>query len=401
VAIVTGSRRGRGITISLLMLCLCFQAIGVGALALFLPIIREDLTLSFTQAGTLSASALLLYALMQIPAGYLADRFGPKRVFFVGILGSTALVLTFGLVSLYWQALANQTVSGFFRALLFSPGLALLMGWFGPERRATAMALYLLGSFVGQIFLNLVGPLLVSNFDWRFPFITFGFMGVLTAFAYLRFGKEAPRIGSQQKVNISDVFKLFRNRFMWLCGVIQYARAVVLQGIAFWLPTFLIVDRGLSLQATGLIIALRALFIGPSSVAGGYISDKLKNPPVVIGFSFVILAITTTLFAVVDNMVLLVVLIGINSIFINCYFGPQFALPLEVLGSHTKGTTTGVSNFFANLGAFSFVYLLGALRDASGSFESGFYAIAGVAVIGLVFTILVARARHNAMVPMR
>jgi len=401
VAIVTGSRRGRGITISLLMLCLCFQAIGIGALALFLPIIREDLTLSFTQAGTLSASALLLYALMQIPAGYLADRFGPKRVFFVGILGSTALALTFGLVSLYWQALANQTVSGFFRALLFSPGLALLMGWFGPERRATAMALYLLGSFVGQIFLNLVGPLLVANFDWRFPFIAFGFMGMLTAFAYLRFGKEAPSAGSQQKVNISDVFKLFRNRFMWLCGVIQYARAVVLQGIAFWLPTFLIVDRGLSLQATGLIIALRALFIGPSSVAGGYISDKLKNPPVVIGFSFVILAITTTLLVVVDNMVLLVVLIGINSIFLNCYFGPQFALRLLVLVSHTKGTTTGVSNFFANLGAFSFVYLLGALRDASGSFESGFYAITGVAVIGLVFTILVARARHNAMVPIR
>ena len=96
MAIVTGSRRGRGITISLLMLCLCFQAIGIGALALFLPIIREDLSLSFTQAGTLSASALLLYALMQIPAGYLADRFGPKRVFFVGILGSTALALTFG-----------------------------------------------------------------------------------------------------------------------------------------------------------------------------------------------------------------------------------------------------------------------------------------------------------------
>jgi len=391
--------RERGITISLLILCLSFQTVGMGGLALFLPIIRGDLGLSFTQAGTLSASALLLYTLMQIPAGYLADRFGPKRVFFVGVLGSTALVLTFGLVSLYWQALANQTVSGFFRALLFSPGLALLMGWFGSERRATAMALYLLGSFVGQILLNLVGPLLVANFDWRFPFIAFGFMGMLTSLAYLRFGKEAPRAGSQQKVNVSDVFKLFRNRFMWLCGVIQYARAAVLQGIAFWLPTFLIVDRGLSLQATGLIIALRFLFMGPSSVVGGYVSDKLKNPPVVIGFSFVILAITTTLLVVVDNMVLLVVIIGINSIFINCYFGPQFALPLEVLGSHTKGTTTGVSNFFANLGAFSFVYLLGALRDASGSFESGFYTIAGVAVVGLVFTILVARERRNAIAP--
>ncbi|MFC1897211.1 MFS transporter [Chloroflexota bacterium] len=394
------STRGRGITVSLLILCLSIQAIGTGALALFLPIIREDLSLSFTQAGTLSASTLLLYAVMQIPAGYLADRFGPKRVFFIGILGATALALVFGFISLYWQALANRAFSGFFRALLFSPGLALLSGWFGSERWATAMGLYLMGSFGGQIFLNVVGPLLVIKFDWRFPFVTFGLTGMLIAFTYLWFGKEAPRAGSQQRVNISDIFKLLRSRFMWLCGVIQYARAAVLQGIAFWLPTFLIVDRGLSLQVTGLIIALRALFIGPSSVVGGYVSDKLNNPPVVIGFSFVILAITTALLVVVDNIVLLVVIIGINSLFINCYFGPQFALPLEVLGSHTRGTTTGVGNFFANLGAFSFVYLMGALRDVSGSFDSGFYTITGAAVFGLVFTLWVARARRNAIAPM-
>ncbi len=393
----TAPNRDRRITVGLLILCLCFQTIGTGALALFLPIIREDLGLSFTQAGTLSASALLFYALMQIPAGYLADRFGPKRVFFIGILGTTALIIGFGLVTLYWQAIANQAVSGFFRALLFAPGLALLMGWFGPERRATAMGFYLLGLFGGQIFLNLIGPFLVTKFDWRFPFIIFGIMGIVTAFTYLRFGKESPQAGGQQKVDLSDVFNLFRSRFMWLCGVMQYTRAAVLQGIAVWLPTFLIVDRGLSLQVTGLIVALRALLIGPSSVAGGYISDRLRNPPVVIGVSFVVLAITSALLVAADDMVLLVVLIGINSLFVNCYFGPLFSLPLEVSGSHARGTTTGVGNFFANLGAFSFVYLLGALRDSSGSFESGFYAIAGAAVVGLVFTIVVARIRRNTL----
>ena len=249
--------------------------------------------------------------------------------------------------------------------------------------------------------LTIGGPLLVAAFDWRFPFIAFGLVGVLISLAYLQFGKEGPRVDPQRKVNISDVFKLFRSRFMWLCGVVQFARIAINRGTTFWLPTFLIVDRGLSLQVTGFIMALRALFTGPSGIVGGYISDKLRNPPVVIGFSLVILAITTALLAVVDDMVLLVVVIGINSLFVNCCFGPLFALPLEVFGSHTRGTTTGVSNFFANLGGFTFGYLLGVLRDLSGSFESGFYTIAGVAVVGLVFTILVARARHNAMVPIR
>jgi len=389
--------RGRGITISLLMLCLSFQAMIGGALSLFLPMIQDDLVLSFTQAGTLAASSTLTYALMQIPAGYLGDRFGPKRLFFMGILGTTALLLLFGLSQQYWQALSNESVSGFFRALLFAPGIALITGWFSEERRATAMALHLTGIFSGSLFLSVVGPVLVENFDWRVPFIAFGLGGVIISFVYLRFGKESPRAGPQRKVNISDVLQLFRNRFMWLCGVVQFARMVVLRGVMFWLPTFLIVDRGMSLQVAGLIVALRNMLIGPSSIVGGYVSDKLKNPPAVIGFSFVILAITTALLAVVDNTALLIVIIGINSLFANCYFGPLFSLPLEVLGSHVRGTATGVGNFFANLGGFIFIYLIGALRDAEGSFESGFYATAGAAVFGLVFTILVARARRKAI----
>ena len=149
------------------------------------------------------------------------------------------------------------------------------------------------------------------------------------------------------------------------------------------------------MQITGLIILLRGLLGGSSVLVAGYISDKLRNPPLVIGFSLFILAITTALFAVVDNIVLLVIIFGINALFVQCYFGPLFSLPVEVFGSHMRGTTTGASNTFANISGLIFGYLLWAMRDASGSFESGFYTITGVAVIGLVFTILVARERQH------
>ncbi|MFC1983431.1 MFS transporter [Chloroflexota bacterium] len=393
----TSPTRGRNTTVALLIFCLSLQALGQGSLSLFLPVIKEDLSFSFTEAGTLAAAATLLYFLMQIPAGYLADRFGPKRLFFIGAFGTTALVLAFGFVSQYWQALANVTVSGFFRALQFAPGLALITGWFSSERRATAMAIYHVGLFVGHVVLTIGGPLLVEAYDWKVPFIAFGLAGVVVSFVYLQFGKESPDAGPQRKVNISDIFKLFRSRFMWLCGVIQFIRLAINRGITFWLPTFLMVDRGLTLQVTGFIILLRGMLGSPSVLAAGYISDKLKNPPLVIGFSLVMLAITTTLLAMVDNIVLLVVIIGVNALFVQCYFGPLFAMPLEVLGSHTRGTTTGVSNTFANLGSLTFAYILGAMRDASGSFELGFYTVAGLAVIGLVFTILVARERRKAL----
>src|SRR5512136_2422996 len=86
--------RDRIMTVSLTVLCQSFQALSVGGIALLLPIIRKDLGLSFTQGGSLAEVTTIAYALMQIPAGLLSDRFSPKRLFIIGILGSTVLALT-------------------------------------------------------------------------------------------------------------------------------------------------------------------------------------------------------------------------------------------------------------------------------------------------------------------
>jgi MFS family permease len=202
--------RERITTVSLTILCQSFQALSIGGIALLLPIIRKDLDLSFTQGGSLAAAGTLVYAMMQIPAGYLSDRFSLKRLFSIGILGSTILALTFGLVTNYWQALANQTLSGFFRALLFTPGMALLTGWFPSNRRATATGLYLIGGYSGSVIFNLVGPLLVARFDWRFSFISIASLGIIAILFLLRFGKDAPNTGERQKVNIFEALHLFR-----------------------------------------------------------------------------------------------------------------------------------------------------------------------------------------------
>jgi len=81
----------------------------------------------------------LIYALMQIPAGYLVDRYGTKRIFVSGALGTTALLCAFGFIATYWQALVIQISMGVFNGLLFMPGMIFLVDWFSPERRATAL----------------------------------------------------------------------------------------------------------------------------------------------------------------------------------------------------------------------------------------------------------------------
>ena len=104
----------RKLNVILIILCTCFQSVAFAAISLFLPIIKKDLDLSFTQGGAISAITVFVYALMQIPAGFLADRYGLKKIFFSGALGTTALCLVFGFITQYWHALLIQGASGQF-----------------------------------------------------------------------------------------------------------------------------------------------------------------------------------------------------------------------------------------------------------------------------------------------
>jgi len=369
----------------------------IGGIALFLPLIRQDLDISFSQAGMLSAAATFTYALGQIPGGYLADRFGPKRVFFVGILGSTLLSLNFGMIASFHGALLNQVFSGAFRALIFSPGLTLIASWFPADRKATAMGVYVIGGVSGNILLSLVGPFLVGHFGWRPPFVAFAALGVLSAFVYLAFGREKQRSGERRPVAMLDAAQLFRYPIMWVCAGIQFIRFGVATSFNFWLPSLLVADRGLSLESAGFITAMAFALIGPSNALGGYVSDRLRNPPLIIGGSLAVLACTSASLVVVDSMPLLVLVVAVNSVFLQFYFGPLFTVPVEVLGVRFAGMTTGFGNMFANLGALIFAYALGVVKDTAGEFKWGYLATSAFCVVGVVLAVVLSRMRAKAL----
>lgn len=156
----------RGLTIATLVVCQSTQSLVIGGVALFLPLIRADLGISYTQAGTLAAASLT-YAAMQLPSGYLADRFTPRRLFLIGLLGTNTLALSFALLSDFHLMLVNQALSGAFRALVFAPGLLLIRAEFPATGRATAMGLFVAGGFSSNILLSSTGPLLVGSLGWR------------------------------------------------------------------------------------------------------------------------------------------------------------------------------------------------------------------------------------------
>lgn len=389
-------RDGR-LTVALVILCQVVHGISFSAMPLLLPLIREDLGISFTDAGLLSAAATFSYALGQIPAGFLSDRYGPRKLFFAGLLGWSLFSMLLGLIHWFWLAVLTQLTAGAFRALLFAPGMSLLASWFPAQRRATAMSLYMLGGFAGTIVLSLGGPLLTAAYGWRAAFMMMAAIGVLAAFAYLRHAREKPRSGPAQHLTLADVAQLFRHPVMWVCSGLQFVRFAVVTAYMVWLPSLLVVDRGLSVQEAGFVVAMAAAFTAPSNTLGGYVSDRLRNPPLVIGGALAVLACTALLIAFTASMPLLLLVIALNSVFLQFYFGPLFLVPVEVLGSRIAGTATGFSNLFANIGGFLTAWTMGAIKDQSGSFTAGFIGISGICLAGVALAQVLARLRTRAL----
>ena len=395
-SLAAGSMGRDGVrTVGLVVFCQIVHFLTIAGIPLLLPLIREDLRISFTQAGLLSVAATLSYGLMQIPAGYLADRFGPARPFFVGLFGWSVMCLAFGMVHAYWLALLVLLAAGTFRALLFAPGLALLASWFPPERRATAMSLFMLGGFSGSIVLALVGPFLAERYGWREAFIGFAAIGIGAALLFRAFAKDRPRAQAARHVAPAEVLRLARFPIMWVCSGLQFVRFSVTTAFNFWLPSLLVADRGLSVQAAGLVMAMSAALMAPSSTLGGYVSDRLRNPPLVIGAALAILACTNALLAAVESVPLLLLVIAINSVLLQFYFGPLFVVPLEMLGPRFAGTATGFGNLFANIGGLSTAYALGVVKDHAGSFAWGFIGVSGVCVAGVALAIVLSRMRRE------
>jgi DHA1 family inner membrane transport protein len=389
------SNSNRVMTLVLMFLCQGLHMIGFGAVPLFLPLIRTDLGLRYTQAGTLIAGNTLVYALMQIPAGYLADRFGPRRVFLVGFFGTSLTILAVGRTTNYETILAIMVLNGFLRSLVFMPGLVLTTGWFTPQRRATAMSGFISSTLSFVAILGLVGPSLVNKFGWRWLFVGLGVVGMVASLIFAWLANDAPQTVDQSPVRMKDALGLFRYRLMWIVAGIQYVRLAVVLGIHFWLPTFLVDDTGLSLPATGVVIAATSLLMAPSNLLGGYVSDRIHRPVLIISVSLGVLTAALSWLVFADGVVLIIALILVIAAFMQLYFGPLFAVPVEVLGPRVAGTAGGFGNLFANLGALTAGFMLGAVRDRTGSFSCGFAILAALAASGLVLALWLAHERRQ------
>jgi nitrate/nitrite transporter NarK len=225
----------------------------------------------------------------------------------------------------------------------------------------------------------------------------FAVVGLSAAIAFYSAGSEKPRKAAAQPFAIGDALRHFRHRVLWVCSAIQIVRFSAVTGFIFWLPSLLVTDRGFSLQAVGFVVALGAVLSALANPLGGYLSDRFGNPPAIVGASLAGLACACALLVWVESALALLIVIAFGSIFMQIYFGPLFFVPVEVVGQRAAGSVVGFSNLFANLGGLATAYVLGAVKDMTGSFKWGFLGISGLCVVGVALSVVLAYMRNHAL----
>ncbi|MDL5361953.1 MFS transporter [Halalkalicoccus sp. NIPERK01] len=358
----------------------------------FLSPVIADLSLSNWQAGVLVGAVPLTYIPLSLLSGLAIDRVGPRLGVGLGL-------------SIFGLAGAGRSVAADFPSLLACTLLVgvgatgitfglpkLVADLFPPERTGSASTVYVLGSYAGSAGAFAVGrPLLGPALGgWRPTFLYTGLAAVAFALVWgLATARIEPRSGDESRTFSlgslrEDADRVLSNPAMLLLVVVGTAYLSASHGLQGWLVT-LFEARGVRPALAGLTttVLVAGQVVGALSLPP--LSDRLsaRRPAVVLSG---MLVTGGTLVLLVAESALVIAALGIVAVGIGLGgVGPLLrAIPVELEGIGPGLTATAVGFVFAvgELGGFLGPFLVGSLRDLTGSFAPGLtvIALAGIAI---------------------
>ncbi|WP_235940548.1 DHA2 family efflux MFS transporter permease subunit [Bradyrhizobium hipponense] len=166
------------------MLAVIMQALDTTIANVALPYMQGSVSASADQINWVLTSYIVAAAIMTPPSGFLANRFGRKRVLMAAVVGFVVASVLCGIAQSLVQIVAFRLLQGFFGAALVPLGQSVLLDIYTAEERGSAMALFGVSVMVGPVLGPVIGGWLTDHYSWRWVFYINVPLGVL-AFAGL------------------------------------------------------------------------------------------------------------------------------------------------------------------------------------------------------------------------
>ncbi|HEU5322104.1 MAG TPA: MFS transporter, partial [Methylomirabilota bacterium] len=184
--------RGRFTILALVLAAQTVANVGPLGIPAIASLIREDLGLTLTQAGSFLSAYYVGPILMSLPAGTLADRWGVKRTLVLGQLVIALGLLAVAAATTYAALLVLLVVAGFGYGMLNPTSTKAVMAWFPPSQRATVVGLKQVGLPFGGMLGAALLPGLALALGWRPAVVVSAAVVALGAVASLVVYREAP-----------------------------------------------------------------------------------------------------------------------------------------------------------------------------------------------------------------
>lgn len=382
------------------------------------PAISADLELSSVQLGLIFSAFAWTYAALQIPGGIVVDKVGARLLYSVMLFFWSIATLFQGFVNSFVVLLGLRASIGIFEAPAYPANNAIVTKWFPENERASAIAIYTSGQFIGLAFLFPVLAVIQDQLGWRGLFIVSGIIGVLYAIVWYIFYRDpqdhetvskeelsviekggglalsSNKPSEKTKFSWADLAEAFKHRKLWGVYIGQFCVGSVSIFFLTWFPTYLVEFRGLDFIKSGFLASIPFLAAFAGVLLSGFTSDYLVKR----GFSVEVSRKAPVLF----GLLLSVSVIGAN--FTDDTFYIIFFLALAFFGNGLAsitwvfvslmapkrliGLVGGVFNLIGGLSAVIVPVVIGFLVK-DGDFSPALFFIGVITLLGFLSFLLV------------
>ena len=364
------------------------------------PFIQADLKLSEQQMGWVFSAFTLAYALFEIPAGYLGDRIGPRRVLLRIVLWWSFFTVATGWMRNLWSMIVTRFLFGAGEAGCFPNLTKAFNRWLPQHERPRAQGIMWMSARLGGAFTPLLVFGCLQLVSWRTAFLLFGLLGVVWAAIFFWWYRDDPR--THKSVNAAEAallpeeggadahFKipwrtLFTSRTVWcLCGQ-YFACSYCFYFFITWFPTYLLKQHGFDMKQSALLAGMPLMVGAAGSLFAGWSAPHLSRWLGDVGRARRYLGAVgcvgaAGLLVVAGKFTqpyLAVTAIALVAFFNDIQMPGAWTACMDV-GGKAVGTLSGTMNMMGNIGGFLSSIVCGYLVQHTGSWSLVFYVTAAM-----------------------
>jgi ACS family glucarate transporter-like MFS transporter len=339
-------------------------------IAIAAPSMKADLHLNDAQMGYVFSAFTFAYALMEIPSGWLADRFGPRLMLARIVIWWSVMTALTGWAAGFASLFLIRMLFGIGEAGCFPSMSRAYARWLPAREHGRAFGLAVMTGAWGGAATQPLVVWMLGRMDWRHTFPIFGLVGIAWAVAWFWWFRDDPH--NHRAVNEAELrmigtppptphapvpwASLFANRNLLMICLMYGGTIYGWYFYLTWLPTYLLRARHFNLKEVGWLAALPLLGLGAGVAAGGWFSDVLtrrygprvgRRVPGLIGLPLAAVAIVVAVMT--PNPVAAALAIAAAASLAAFGVAAGWATCVEIGGEHA-GVVTGAMNMFGNLG---------------------------------------------------